>query len=168
MAFLTEYMGISVIVGAFVAGIVVQNMSFVDTSFFDEKLKAVAYGLFIPLFFAWFGLTLNLSEIAKYFGFAMIFFAISSLVKFAVAYFMAKKHNLGNPKFVGAAMLSLDVESLVILLLANSLGLFNGLSFNPISVFAPSVPLTTLLVIVLMAIFDRKPAKSEKTEAASI
>lgn len=162
MAYLTEILGFSNILGAFLAGIVISRTNFVGTQAFAEKIKAVSFGIFVPLFFAWFGLGLDLSLMVKFFGTALIFFAISSVVKFITSYLIAKSSKIPTPGLLASSMLSLDVESLVILLLAVKIGIFSNTQFSPLNVFAPSVLLTTILVIILVNIFLKIEGKKIK------
>jgi len=53
--------------------------------------------------------------------------------------------------------LSLDVETLIILILAMEIGVFEGTEM--LSIFAPSVLLTTILVALLVKMFIKLEAK---------
>ena len=63
LAYFTEVIGFSSVLGAFIAGVLVAKMPFADTRSFTDKIKSVSFGLFIPLFFVWFGLEIDLVEI---------------------------------------------------------------------------------------------------------
>ena len=111
-------------------------------------------GLFIPLFFAWFGLELQLfgeEGIIANIGVGLFLFAISCLAKFSYTYLYCKLKKIKAPGLVASSMLSIDVESLIILVLAINIGIFTGNEI--LSIFAPSVLLTTILVTVLIKIF---------------
>ncbi|MBT3985405.1 cation:proton antiporter [archaeon] len=160
LAFLTETLGFSNILGAFLAGIVISRAHFATSKSFMDKFKAVSMGLFIPLFFAWFGLELQLwgeMGIIANFGVALIFLALSLIPKFVVTYFICKANKIKAPALVGSTMLSLDVETLIILLLAVEIGVFPNNEI--LSIFAPTVLITTILVSVLVIVFMKVEKK---------
>ena len=151
LAYLSDSLGFSTVLGAFLAGVIVGKMGFAGTRDFSEKLNAVGGGIFIPLFFAWFGLELNLGGIFQNIAMALALMVVSIIVKFLVAYLGARYFKMPKPGITASSMLSLDVESLVILLLAVKIGVFD--SSYPLDVFAPAVLATTLLVTLLLNTF---------------
>jgi Kef-type K+ transport system membrane component KefB len=156
MAYMTELLGFSNILGAFLAGIIISRTAYSSTRDFVEKFKGIAMGLFIPLFFAWFGLELQLfgdeGIIANIFA-GLFFFFLACFIKFVYTYTYCKLKKIPAPGLIASSMLSLDVESLIILILAINIGIFT--TSEILSIFAPSVLLTTLLVAVLVKIFLR-------------
>ena len=161
LAFLTETLGFSNILGAFLAGIIISRSYFAESKAFVEKFKAVSMGLFIPLFFGWFGLELVLwgeMGIIANFGVALIFLGLSLIPKFISSFVICKFNKIKAPGLVSSTMLSLDVETLIILLLAVEIGVFPNKEI--LSVFAPAVLITTILVAVLVNLF----LKFEKKE----
>jgi Kef-type K+ transport system membrane component KefB len=156
LAYVTEIIGFSSILGAFLAGIVISRARFAGTHEFAEKLKGVSLGFFVPLFFGWFGLELILwgpEGIIANIAYGLLFFGVAVGSKFLISYFMAKKKQIPYPGLMASSMLSLDVESLVILLLALQIGVFTNKL--PISIFAISVPATTFTVSVLYPLFRK-------------
>jgi Kef-type K+ transport system membrane component KefB len=154
LAFLTESLGFSNILGAFLAGIIISRASFAETRSFMEKFKAVSMGLFIPLFFAWFGLELQLwgeYGIIANFGVAVLILVVALIPKFITSYVLCRANKIKAPGLVGSSMLSLDVETLIILLLAVEIGVFPNNEI--LSIFAPAVLITTILVAVLVNVF---------------
>jgi len=164
LAFLTETLGFSNILGAFLAGIIISRSNLVESKSFMDKFKAVSMGLFIPLFFAWFGLELQLwgpEGIVANFGVALIFLALSLIPKFIMAYVLCKTNKIKAPGLVSSSMLSLDVETLIILLLAVEIGIFPNKEV--LSIFAPTVLITTILVSVLVIVFMKIEKKQIST-----
>jgi Kef-type K+ transport system membrane component KefB len=160
LAYFTEVIGFSSVLGAFLAGVLVARMPFAETRSFSDKIKSISFGIFIPLFFVWFGLTIQLGEIWKNIALAGIVFGAYILLRFIVALILAKKWGVGYPALFSTSMLSVDVESLVILMVAGQLGIFT--SDIALTLFAPAVFMSTLLIVVLVAILS----KSLKTEEA--
>ncbi|MBD3318938.1 hypothetical protein GF342_03430, partial [Candidatus Woesearchaeota archaeon] len=156
LAYLSDVLGFSTVLGAFLAGIIIGKMGFAGTRDFSEKLSAVGSGIFIPLFFAWFGLELNLQAIIANIGMAVALMGVSVIIKFLVCYLGARYFGLPKPGVTASSMLSLDVESLVILLLAVKIGIFATGSVSatyPLDIFAPAVLFTTILVTILLNFF---------------
>jgi Kef-type K+ transport system membrane component KefB len=154
LAYFTEIIGFSSVLGAFIAGVLLGRMPFAETKSFSDKIKSLSFGLFIPLFFVWFGLTINLGEIVKNIVLALIVFCAYSLLRFIVTYTIMKKYKMEMPGLVSSSMLSVDVESLVILMVASQIGIFQT-DIN-LTLFAPSVVLSTLVVVVLVALYSKK------------
>ena len=53
VAFAAEKLGLSSVIGAFFAGMILSKIPSLETKQFVNKLSAVSYGLFIPFFFIW-------------------------------------------------------------------------------------------------------------------
>jgi len=151
LAYITDVIGFSSVLGAFIAGQLIGRLNFAGTRSFSDKIKSISFGLFIPLFFVWFGLSINVKDIISHFGLAIIIFLVYSIIRFGTAYFFVKKNHLDMPALVSSTMLSVDVESLVILIVAIRIGIFKD--NLPLLLFAPSVLLSTLLVVFLVAVF---------------
>ena len=60
---LSEGFGFESVLGAFAAGVVLRRWSSPERSTLPEKLDAIAYSIFIPVFFVYSGMTLNLDAI---------------------------------------------------------------------------------------------------------
>ena len=160
-AYLTDILGFSAIMGAFLAGMIVAKSEFSETRAFADKIKALSYGIFVPLFFGWFGLELDLIQIWKFIGIASFFVFLSLAVKFSVTYFLAHRDKLPAPGMIASSMLSLDIESLIIILMAVKLGVF--MNNDPLNIFAPAVPITTVVVAVLIKFFSKLEKKDLKS-----
>jgi Kef-type K+ transport system membrane component KefB len=145
---------VSVIIGAFVAGIIIANAKFSSKRLYVDKIQAVSNGIFIPLFFVWFGLNLDLIHIWNYLGIALLFIFVSLGTKFVVTYFLSKQAKLPAPGMLASSMLSLDVESMIIILAAIKLGIFPD--YETFNIFAPAVPITTIAVTLLIGYFAKK------------
>jgi Kef-type K+ transport system membrane component KefB len=57
--------GLDVVLGAFLAGIVLRRWAPTDVHALEQKLDAVGYGFFIPVFFVSSGMSLDIDAIAK-------------------------------------------------------------------------------------------------------
>lgn len=155
MAYTSEIIGLSSIIGAFFAGVIVSRSDFSSTHAFQEKIRAIGEGLFIPLFFASFGLGLTLfghHGIVPNLDLAFTFFGLSAASKLGIGYLITKYHGRDNPLEIASTMLALDIESIVILLIGVDMGVFD--SHLILEVFAPSVILGTLTITALYRVND--------------
>ena len=155
MAYITQSIGLSSVLGAFFAGVLVSRSDFTNSRGFQEKIRAIGEGLFIPIFFAWFGLGLTIfgdHGMIAYLPAAIFLFALSTVSKVVIAYFVSGRHGFEQPLNVAGSLVALDIESLVILLIANDLGV---LSHSIMQVFAPAVLLSAPTILLLYSISDR-------------
>lgn len=152
LSYATEIIGLSTVLGAFFAGILVSRSDFSDSRAFQEKIQAIGLGLFIPIFFAWFGLGLHLDSIIANIGAATFLFGLSTVSKISIGYFMSRVHDIDKPMTVAASLLSLDIETLVVLLIGIDVGVFGS---EILQIFAPSVLLSTATIVILYILLDR-------------
>lgn len=90
IALLAHQIGIALIIGAFLAGMVINKSPFINPTV-APKLSAIAYGFFIPMFFANIGVSTSVESLSS--GFWM-FAALAVIViasKFIPLYFTAGK-----------------------------------------------------------------------------
>ncbi|QKQ97928.1 hypothetical protein GKQ38_00110 [Candidatus Nanohaloarchaea archaeon] len=153
LSYLSETIGLSTVLGAFFAGIIVSRSEFSESRAFQEKIQAIGMGLFIPIFFAWFGLGLHVDSIIANIEAATFLFALSTGVKLGIGYLIPKIHGMENPSKIAASLISLDIETLVVLLIGKDLGLFGP---EILQMFAPAVLLSTLSIVILYAVIDRR------------
>jgi Kef-type K+ transport system membrane component KefB len=88
VALLAEQFGLHGIVGAFLAGTLLAD-SQIGKSDFIAKLSSISYAIFIPLFFVWTGLLLNLGDIT-FMSFVLVFAVLAAN---AVAAYWASRMN---------------------------------------------------------------------------
>lgn len=155
MSYVTQTIGISSVLGAFFAGVLVSRSDFTDSKAFQEKINGISEGLFVPIFFAWFGLSLQIfgsHGIIANIEAATYLFLLSTVAKLGIGYTVTKIHDMENPAMIASSLISLDIETLVVLLIAIDLGV---LSNQILQIFAPSVLFSTLTIIGLYTILDR-------------
>src|SRR6478735_11712446 len=64
LLFVAAEFGFDIVLGAFVAGLIVRRWSPGDVESLEVKLDAVAHGIFIPIFFVYSGMTLDITAVA--------------------------------------------------------------------------------------------------------
>jgi Kef-type K+ transport system membrane component KefB len=62
---LAEDFGIDIVLGAFVAGLILRRWGPAERETFDAKLEAVGYGVFIPVFFIASGMTVDIDSVLQ-------------------------------------------------------------------------------------------------------
>lgn len=153
MSYVTQTIGLSSILGAFFAGVLVSRSDFSESMAFQEKIRGIAEGLFIPIFFAWFGLGLYMDTIIANIEAATLLFGLSTVSKLAIGYAIPKIHEMEKPFTIASSLISLDIETLVVLLIAIDLGVLNE---QILQIFAPSVLFSTLTIVLLYIVIDRR------------
>lgn len=154
MSYITQVIGLSSVLGAFFAGVLVSRSDFTSSRAFQEKIRAIGEGLFIPIFFAWFGLGLTIfgsHGMLAYLPAALFLFALSTVSKVVISYVVAERHGIDSPGKVAGSLVALDIESLVILLIANDLGV---LEHSILQVFAPAVLLSAPTILLFYKLSD--------------
>jgi Trk K+ transport system NAD-binding subunit len=80
---LAESLGIEIILGAFLAGVIISLLSKKDDSIYFEKIDAIGYGFLIPIFFIMVGVGFDLQALLNS-GSAMLLVSILIIIAFAV------------------------------------------------------------------------------------
>ena len=73
--------GLDVVLGAFLAGIVLRRWAPLDVPTLEAKLDAVGYGFFIPVFFVTSGMNLDLGSIIEAPARLLVFFVLLLVVR---------------------------------------------------------------------------------------
>ncbi|HAA90709.1 MAG: Sodium/hydrogen exchanger [Thermoanaerobacterales bacterium 50_218] len=123
---LAQLLGTEIILGAFLAGVIVSLIKETDSSQLYLKLDAIGYGFFIPLFFVMVGVNLNLKSVfaqPKTFYLLPLLLVSVYLVKLAPAILM--KVNFSWREVLGAGFLLSSRLSLIIA--AGAIGLKLGI-----------------------------------------
>jgi Kef-type K+ transport system membrane component KefB len=83
--------GLDVVLGAFLAGIVLRRWAPLDVHALEGKLDAVGYGFFIPVFFVSSGMNLDLDSILKAPARLFVFFGLLLVVRGMPALFLYRR-----------------------------------------------------------------------------
>jgi len=84
---------------------------------------------------------------------AFLLFTLSTVPKIVIGYIVSRLHDIEKPMTVAASLLSLDIETLVVLIIAIDLGV---ISEQMLQIFAPAVLFSTLTIIILYTVLDRE------------
>ena len=151
LAFLADKLGLSTVLGAFLAGVILSHTS-IGTKRFSGKLDVVSEGFFIPLFFAWVGLQIVVDASAlSMFTVALVVVALAS--KIVACYLAGVISGLNNKESVvlGLGMIPRGEVAMVILVLGSGIGVLSASVFSSflilifVSVFLTPILLSPLL-----------------------
>lgn len=115
--------GLDVVLGAFLAGMVLRRWAPGDTHALEEKLDAVGYGFFIPVFFIYSGMTLDLQAIAEAPERVVVFLFLLLAVRGVPALFLYRR-DLGTSQRLQMTLLT--ATALPLLVALAQIGLSTG------------------------------------------
>lgn len=149
-AFAAEYTGVANIIGAYAAGIAVGLTKFKHEVF--EKVETISYAVFVPVFFAYIGISAAFTGIFNNIGLILLLSIFAVLTKLIGAGAGAKLSGFGwNPALgIGSAMVSRGEVALI----AASMGLSSGLVTQDLySTIIIVVIITTIVTPPMMNYF---------------
>ena len=118
-----EEFGLDVVLGAFLAGIVLRRWAPGDVDALEEKLDAIGYGFFIPLFFVASGMSLDIRSIAEAPLRLLAFFVLLLVIRGVPALFFYRRD---LPAIQRVQMMLLTATALPLLVALAEIGLRNG------------------------------------------
>ena len=118
-----EEFGLDVVLGAFLAGIVLRRWAPGDVHALEGKLDAIGYGFFIPLFFVASGMTLDVRSIAEAPLRLVAFFVLLLAVRGVPALFLYRRD---LPVVRRVQLMLLTATALPLLVALAEIGLRNG------------------------------------------
>jgi Kef-type K+ transport system membrane component KefB len=120
---IAEEFGLDVVLGAFLAGIVLRRWAPGDVHSLEDKLDAIGYGFFIPLFFVASGMSLDIRSIAGAPLRLAVFFVLFLAVRGVPALFLYRD---ALPPVRRVQMMFLTATALPLLVALAEIGLRNG------------------------------------------
>ena len=118
-----EEFGLDVVLGAFLAGIVLRRWAPGDVDALEGKLDAIGYGFFIPLFFVASGMSLDVRSIAEAPLRLLAFFVLLLVIRGVPALFLYRRD---LPAIQRVQMMLLTATALPLLVALAEIGLRNG------------------------------------------
>jgi Kef-type K+ transport system membrane component KefB len=120
---IAEEFGLDVVLGAFLAGIVLRRWAPGDVHSLEDKLDAIGYGFFIPLFFVASGMSLDIRSIAEAPLRLLAFFVLLLVVRGVPALFLYRD---ALPLVRRVQLMFLTATALPLLVALAEIGLRNG------------------------------------------
>jgi Kef-type K+ transport system membrane component KefB len=147
ITFLAEKLEIVAIavISAYFAGMLLQMHKTSESAQACSSLKSVAYGVFIPIFFAWVGLSVNLKLMPKYLGYALLICSVAIGIKLLSIILVSRieKSSWKESLVYGVGMSAKGADNLIILLVATTIPALSDI---------PELLASALIVIVVISI----------------
>ncbi|MFW5704691.1 MAG: cation:proton antiporter, partial [Nanoarchaeota archaeon] len=111
------YLGLSSIIGAFVAGMILSRSPVFETRNFHQKIFSLSYGFFVPVFFALIGMQIVFDNFIFNLTRAVVFFVVIATIQVFFAALASKlsKYSLKESIFIGISMLPYGEVSLIVM-----------------------------------------------------
>jgi Kef-type K+ transport system membrane component KefB len=163
---IAEDFGLDVVLGAFMAGIVLRRWAPGDVHALDGKLDAIGYGFFIPLFFVASGMGLDIRSIAEAPARLGVFFVLLLVVRGVPALVLYRRD---LPAAQRAQMMLLTATALPLLVALAEIGLRNGtmLRENAAALVGAGALSVLVFPMAAVAIERRRRAAGRPTIAPS-
>jgi len=157
--------GLDVVLGAFLAGMVLRRWAPGDVHSLEEKLDAVGYGFFIPVFFVVSGMTLDVDSIAENPLRLLVFFVLLLLVRGLPALLVYRRALSMTQRL---QMMFITATSLPLLVALAEIGLRNGtmLPENASALVGAGVLSVIVYPAVAVAIGARHAAREQAAPAS--
>ena len=148
IAFAAEKIGVTAIVGAFIAGTIINKNKKVN-EIVEPKIQTIGEGFFIPLFFAYIGATLELGVLLTAWPLIIIFSIIMVCAKFFSGYLLTMPYGLRKNErmIVGASLIPRGDYTIAIAQIGLTLGIINA-EVNGLLVFMTIVTILATPVIM--------------------
>jgi Kef-type K+ transport system membrane component KefB len=158
-----EDFGLDVVLGAFLAGIVLRRWAPGDVEALEGKLDAIGYGFFIPLFFVASGMTLDVRSIAEAPGRLAAFFVLLLVVRGVPALFLYH-HDL--PVVQRVQLMLLTATALPLLVALAEIGLRNGTMLRENAAALVGAGALSVLVFPMAAVVIERRRRAAADRAA--
>jgi len=152
--------GLDVVLGAFLAGMVLRRWAPGDVHSLEEKLDAVGYGFFIPVFFVVSGMTLDVDSIAENPVRMLAFFVLLLVIRGLPALLVYHRALSMTQRL---QMMFITATALPLLVALAEIGLRNGtmLSENAAALVGAGVLSVIVYPAVAVAIGSRRTARQQ-------
>jgi Kef-type K+ transport system membrane component KefB len=161
---IAEEFGLDVVLGAFLAGIVLRRWTPVDAHSLKGKLDAIGYGFFIPLFFVASGMGLDVRSIAEAPARLLAFFVLLLLVRGVPALFLYRRD---LPPAQRVQVMFLTATALPLLVALAEIGLRNGTMLRENAAALVGAGALSVLVFPMAAVaIEGRQRAQERSEAA--
>jgi len=157
--------GLDVVLGAFLAGVVLRHWAPSDIKPLDDKLDAVGYGFFIPVFFVASGMGLDLHSIVHAPGRLALFFVLLLVVRGLPTLLVYRS---ALPRLQRLELVFLMATALPLLVALSEIGLETGemLPENAAALVGAGV-LSVLAFPAIAVAIDRRTARARDTVTGS-
>lgn len=161
-SYVSQILGLHLIIGAFVAGIIFSLQGEFKTKDLEYKVYGLSYGLFIPLFFSILGARIQFSALLDGGTLAIVIILVAIGVKLFGGYLGGLMIGYSSRKswVVGSGLIPRTGVELVVIAVALEIGLIDNQMFASIvAMVAVTVFITPFLLKFAIAKYEAKPKK---------
>jgi Kef-type K+ transport system membrane component KefB len=161
---IAEDFGLDVVLGAFLAGMVLRRWAPGDVRALEGKLDAIGYGFFIPLFFVASGMTLDVRSIAEAPLRLLIFFVLLLAVRGVPSLFLYRRD---LPAAQRVETMFLTATALPLLVALAEIGLRNGTMLRENAAALVGAGALSVLVFPMVAVaIERRRRAADRPAVA--
>ena len=161
---IAEEFGLDVVLGAFLAGIVLRRWAPGDPHDLADKLDAIGYGFFIPLFFVASGMSLDIRSIAEAPLRLLVFFVLLLAVRGVPALFLYRD---ALPLVRRVQLMFLTATALPLLVALAEIGLRNGTMLPENAAALVGAGALSVLVFPMAAVLIERRRRAGEGPAAA-
>ena len=158
-----KYFGIADITGAYIAGIVLCNLS--DNEYIERKIDVSSYMIFGPIFFASIGLKTSFDSMnGKLFAFCICFVIVALIAKVIGCGLVSKlcKFNVSDSLKIGVGMMTRGEVALIVAQKGLAAGLLTSDYFTAVILL---ILVSSIATPIILKFLYSKDAKSAVTQA---
>lgn len=133
-AYLAELFGLHAVIGAFIGGVLLSDIPLAKIRDVQSKVSGLAYGIFVPIFFAFIGLSVELEFVKTAGTFAVLVVVLALLGKLVGGFIGTRLIGFGNHDSLvfGLGMMPRAGVELVVLSVGKSMGIIGDEVFSAI------------------------------------
>ncbi|WP_135606584.1 cation:proton antiporter [Methanococcoides sp. NM1] len=163
-AYLAEVFGLHAVIGAFIGGVMISDISHAKIEHVQSKVTGVAYGLFVPIFFAFIGLSVNIATLQTVglFSVAVVLLALAGKLIGGFAGGRLIGFDNYDSLIFGVGVMPRAGVELVLISIGKELGVIGDEIFSAI-VLMVAVSIFISPVLLKMAIQSKERTKSINT-----
>ena len=160
-AYLAEVFGLHAVIGAFIGGALLSDIPFAKIESVQRKVSGLAYGIFVPIFFAFIGLSVDLGA-AQTAGLFTVLVIVLALVGKLIGGFIGSKligFEFHDSLIFGIGMMPRAGVELVVIAVGKDMGLITDEVFSAIvlMVVVSIIVSPILLKFVIQINEDKEP-----------
>jgi len=161
-AYLSELFGLHSVIGAFIGGVLLSNIPFAKIKDVQRKISGLSYGILVPIFFAYIGLSTNIGAVHTA-GIFTILVIIMALTGKLIGGFAGSKligFNNHDSLIFGIGMMPRAGVELVVISVGKTLGLIGDETFSAIVLMVTA----SIIISPILLKLTIKPKKRTQTE----
>jgi Kef-type K+ transport system membrane component KefB len=162
---IAQEFGLDVVLGAFLAGIVLRRWAPGDLHSLEDKLDALGYGFFIPLFFVASGMSLDIRSIAEAPLRLLVFFVLLLLIRGVPSLFLYRRD---LPPVQRVQMMFITATALPLLVALAEIGLRNGTMLPENAAALVGAGALSVLVFPMAAVAIERRRRAAARPAAEV